>query len=139
MITPSPLAHHTTPIGKIIMLELLDILKPHATIISALSAFVSAIAVLVSTGFVIWTTCFRKTRRDRIDELKTEMRVYVSNNHGFDLYPQDAHTMLENLSKSEKYGKDEYKDLYRPALHELMADNKLEFKFHLDNRHKGAE
>ena len=53
------------------MLELLEILKPYAAIISAGTAFISAIAVLISTWFV----CFRKTRRDRIDELKVEMQV----------------------------------------------------------------
>ena len=45
------------------MLELLDLLKPYATIISALSAFVSAIAVVLSTGFVIWTTFFRENEK----------------------------------------------------------------------------
>ena len=43
-------------------------IEKYAAIISALSAF-------ISTGIVIWVSCFRKTRRDRIDELKTEMQV----------------------------------------------------------------
>ena len=60
------------------MLELIKTLEPHATTISAGSAFFSALAVLISTGFIIWTTCFRKTRRDKIDDLKLEVLEVVS-------------------------------------------------------------
>ena len=54
---------------------LVEVITPYAPIINAL-------AVLTSTGFIIWTTCFRKTRRDRIDELKLEVLRIVSNVKG---------------------------------------------------------
>ena len=57
---------------------MLEAITPYAAIISAGSALISAIAVLISTFFVIWTTYFRKTRRDRIDELKIEMNILFS-------------------------------------------------------------
>ena len=60
------------------MLEMLEILEPHAMIISAVSAFITAVAVIISTGFV----CFRKTRRDKVDELKLEILELVSNVKG---------------------------------------------------------
>ena len=50
---------------------LVEVIAPYAPIINAL-------AVLTSTFFIIWTTCFRKTRRDRIDELKVEVLAVVS-------------------------------------------------------------
>ena len=54
---------------------MLEAIKPYAAIISAGSAFISTVAVLISTGFIIWTTCFRKTKRDLINDLKDEMQV----------------------------------------------------------------
>ena len=57
---------------------MLEMLKPYASLISAGSALISALAVLVSTYFIIWTTYFRKTRRDRMDELKEEIQVMLS-------------------------------------------------------------
>ena len=48
------------------------------TKISALTPIINAITVLASFEFIIWTTCFRKTRQDRLDELKFEMRVLFS-------------------------------------------------------------
>ena len=49
-----------------------------AATLSAVSAVVNTFAVLVSLGLVIWTSFFRKTRRDRIDELKVEVLEVVS-------------------------------------------------------------
>ena len=46
--------------------------------INAFAPIINAITVLLSFGFVIWTTCFRKTRRNRIDELKVEVLETVS-------------------------------------------------------------
>lgn len=46
--------------------------------INAFAPIINAITVLLSFGFVIWTTCFRKTRRNRIDELKVEVLEVVS-------------------------------------------------------------
>ena len=54
---------------------MLEVITPYAPLISAGSALISAVAVLISTWFVIWTAYFRKTRRDRIDELKEEMQI----------------------------------------------------------------
>ena len=56
---------------------MLEAIAPHAAIISAGSALISTVAVLISTWFIIWTTYFRKTRRDKIDELKVEMQVII--------------------------------------------------------------
>ena len=57
------------------MLEaILKALTPYTAVISAGSALISAVSVLISTVFII-ITFFRKTRRDRIDELKVEMQV----------------------------------------------------------------
>ena len=54
---------------------MIEMIKENATVIQAASALISALAVLISTWFIIWTSFFRKTRRDRIDELKVEMQV----------------------------------------------------------------
>ena len=81
------------------MTEILEILHPHAAIISALSAFVSAVAVVISTGVVIWISFFRKTRRDRIDELKTEMQI---------LFPKvgaGGHLVISAADGPDKYFK----------------------------------
>ena len=104
--------------------------------INKFAPIINALTVLGSFVFVIWSAC-RKTRRDRIDVLKTEIRIYVSNKHGFNMYPKDAEPMLENLPK--KYREPKYKELHRAALHEMMAEEKLEFKFDLDTRRKETE
>ena len=49
---------------------MIEMIKENATVIQAASALISALAVLISTWFIIWTSFFRKTRRDRIDELE---------------------------------------------------------------------
>ena len=46
--------------------------------INAFAPIINTITILESFGFVIWTTCFRKTRQDRLDELKFEMRLRFS-------------------------------------------------------------
>lgn len=83
-------------------------IEKYAAIISALSAF-------ISTGTVIWVSFFRKTRRDKIDELKTEMQV---------LFTEDAVNGIINvyapsdeffkLLKPKFQGK-RYKDLHQCA------------------------
>ena len=117
---PIPFALPTTPIGKIIMLELLEILDPHATIISAVSAAISAIAVLVSTGFVIWTTCFRKTRRDRVDELKLEIQVLLSQRGNTPMLSGDMEILLRSLES--KFQEPKYKILHRCAFNEAVGE-----------------
>ena len=107
------------------MLELLDILKPHATIISAVSALISAVAVLISTGFVIWATCFRKTRRDRIDELKEEMQVMLGGRAI--LTPAEKSSFLQSLDS--KYKTSTYGKLHSVAFGELEIENKVEVRW----------
>ena len=98
---------------------MLEALTPYTAIISAGSALISAIAVLISTGVIIWTTCFRKTRRERIDELKIEMQILFSkgwaskiigNNQGEEQFYQALDPKLE---------KNKYKALYQCAYDEL--------------------
>ena len=96
-------------------------LSPYAAIISAVAALISAVAALyVGT---------RKTRQNRIDELKTEMRIYVSNKHGFKMYPKDVEPMFRSLPN--KYQEPIYKELHRAAYHELRLEGRLEHIFDL--------
>lgn len=99
---------------------MLELLEPYATIIRAVSALISAVAVLISTGFVIWTTCFRKTRRDRIDELKEEIQVSLERTV---IQPSEIQSIFESLNS--KYNKHEYKKLHHLALNELSSENKV--------------
>lgn len=105
---------------------MLEALGPHAAIISAGSALISAIAVLISTGFIIWTTCFRKTRRDRIDELKEEMQILFS--EGWDDTKIRSNKALENFYKElrPKFQKERYKRLHQCAFDELGYEGKNE-------------
>lgn len=104
--------------------------------INKFAPIINSLAVLGSFVFVILTAC-RKSRRDRIDELKTEMRIYVSNKYGLQMRPKDVENMFVSLPK--KYREPKYKELHRAALHEMMAEEKLEFKFDLDTRRKETE
>ena len=69
--------------------------------INAFAPIINAITVLLSFGFVIWTTCFRKTRRNRIDELKVEVLEVVSTEKGHEdwVRTKGLSTAAENLSK----------------------------------------
>ena len=107
------------------MLEILEILKPHATIISALSAFISAIAVVISTIFVIWTTFFRKTRRDRIDDLKEEMQELLDGR--LILHASERASFLQSIDS--KYKTPKYEELHNVAFTELISDGKLELRW----------
>lgn len=103
---------------------MLEALKPHATMISAGSALISAISVLISTGFIIWTTCFRKTRRDRIDDLKVEMQLLFSDGW--------ADQIIHNKGKEDdlfqslkpKFQKPKYRVLHQCAYDELGFEGK---------------
>ena len=99
--------------------------EQQAAMISAVSALISALAVLVSTYFIIWITYFRKTRRDRIDELKEEMQVKFS--QGWTQHIIKTHDMdgfLRSLDK--KFRKPAYKRLYQCAYNELAYERKNE-------------
>ena len=100
---------------------LVEGIAPYAPIINAL-------AVLTSTFFIIWTTYFRKTRRDRIDELKVEMQVLFSQitrgGHlrvDYDRGPDERY--FQQLSA--KFQKEMYKVLYRSAYDELVSEGKV--------------
>ena len=103
---------------------MLEAIKPYAPLISAGSAFISTVAVLISTWFIIWTTCFRKTRRDRIDELKVEMQILflkgwaskiIGNHQGEEQFYQ---------ALNPKFQKSKYKMLHRCAYDELGYEGK---------------
>ena len=105
---------------------MLEMLTPYAPIISAGSAFISTVAVLVSTGLVIWTHFFRTTRRERIDELKVEMLVLFS--EGWDTTKVKTKSALEEFFQnlSPKFQKSKYKMLHQCAFDELGYEGKNE-------------
>ena len=104
---------------------MLEAITPHAAIISAGSALISTVAVLISTGFIIWTTCFRKTRRDKIDELKVEMQVVLSQiqEEGRIIVVGDENEYFQRLKP--KFKKPKYKMLHRCAYDELQNEGKV--------------
>ena len=71
--------------------SMVEILSPYAPLISAVS-------VLISTCFIIWVTCFRKTRRDKVDEFKLEVLSVVCNEKG-----QKKWINAKNISHDPKY------------------------------------
>ena len=100
--------------------------------INQFAPIIEALSVFGSFGFVIWATCFRKTRRDRIDELKTEMQVLLSgktghkffqNSYRDDINVVDAKNEFFN-SLEPKFQKRKYKVLYRCAYDELTNEGK---------------
>ena len=105
--------------------RLVKVIAPYAPIINAL-------AVLTSTFFIIWTTCFRKTRRDRIDELKVEMQVLFSQiTQGRNLrvdYDKGPDEYFQQLNA--KFQKEIYKVLYRPAYDELVSEGKVKVEYY---------
>lgn len=120
---------------------MIELITPHAALISAVSALISAVAVLVSTGFVIWATCFRKTRRDRIDELKEEMLIRFS--EGWDEKRIRSRKSLEEFFQelSPKFQKPRYKALHQCAFDELGYEGRnLAFRFlkHVQERYESG-
>ena len=94
--------------------------------INAFAPIINAITVLLSFGFVIWTTCFRKTRRNRIDELKVEVLETVSTVKGHEdwVRTKELSTAAENLSKvlGRKYHSKKWYHLLPVALVELRNE-----------------
>ena len=103
---------------------MLEAITPYATIISAGSAIISTIAVLISTWFIIWTTYFRKTRRDRIDELKEEMQVMLSDGWADQIIYNDGKEEDFFESLKPKFQKPKYKVLHQCAYDELGFEGK---------------
>ena len=103
---------------------MLETLTPYAPIISAGSAIISAVAVFISTWFVIWTTYFRKTRRDRVDELKEEIQLSLSLDWADRIVvgENDVEDFFKILKP--KFQKTRYKLLHQWAYNELGYEGK---------------
>ena len=97
--------------------SMVDILNPYAPIVGALSTFVSTIMIIISTWFVIWTSCFRKTRREIVDDLKFEIHFLLSEEGIIGMNTGDIDEFLEQLEP--KFQKEKYKKLHRFAFKEL--------------------
>ena len=121
---------------------MLEAIAPHAAIISAGSALISTVAVLISTYFIIWTTYFRKMRRDRMDELKLEMQVLLS--QGWTDRIVKTHDMDGFIrSLNSKFQTPEYKKLHQCAYNELAYEGKNEVvNYHIgmreERRHRNS-
>ena len=86
------------------------------------AAIISAASALFNTGIVIWLSCFRKTRRDRIDELKLEMQVLLKGRQILLVTERDS--FLKSLDS--KYKKRKYERLHIVAYTELQSEGKLQ-------------
>ena len=95
---------------------MVEILSPYAPLISAVS-------VLISTCFIIWATCFRKTRRDRMDELKVEMQELFTKDIVRQKYLEISEEEFFTHLKTE-FKTQEYSTLHRCAYDELTYENK---------------
>ena len=91
--------------------------------INKFAPIINAITVLLSFGFVIWTTCFRKTRRDRIDELKVEMQVVLSQGGIKRMLAGGRDQFFQTLKP--KFQRKQYRMLHWCAFDELENERKL--------------
>ena len=97
---------------------MLEAITPYAPIINA-------VTVLASFVFVVWTSHFRKTRRDRIDELKVEMQILLSQGWTNRIVKtHDMNGFMKSLPK--KFRKRKYKGLHLCAYNELGYEGKNE-------------
>ena len=117
---------------------MLEAITPYAPLISAGSAFISAVSVLISTYFIIWTTCFRKTRRDRIDELKEEVEVKLDTYWMKRIIQGNSPDEFFN-SLCSKFQKPKYKVLHRTAFNALGYENKNWAFLHLSDIEEVAD
>ena len=98
--------------------SMVEILAPYAAIISAAAALISAVtAVYIGT---------RKTRRDRIDELKVEIQVVLSQiqEEGYLIVDDKKDEYFQRLE--DKFQKEKYKMLHRCAYDELKNEGKVQ-------------
>lgn len=97
---------------------MVETLAPYAAIISAIAALIGAVSATIAI--------FRKTRRDRIDELKVEMQVLFSK--GWDATRVKTKSGLEEFYQnlSPKFQKPKYKMLHQCAFDELGYEGKNE-------------
>ena len=98
-------------------LNSLNSLDSYASTISAFSAFVSMIMVIISTGFVIWTACFRKTRREKVDDLKFAILLLCYEEGRTEFTNDEIQEVLEKLE--DKFQEEKYKKLHEFAVREL--------------------
>ena len=99
--------------------SLVERIAPYAALIAAFAALISAtIAVIVST---------RKTRREKIDELKSEIVIMLSQTQtgfqGYTIYSGEEEEKFQNLPS--KFKTSEYEVLYQCALDELQSERKV--------------
>lgn len=109
--------------------------------INEFAPIINAITVFASFGFVIWTTCFRKTRQDRLDELKFEMRVLFS--EGWDERKIRSPKAVEEFYKElhPKFQKERYKRLHQCAFDELGYEGRnpaFRLLKHVQERYEGG-
>ena len=102
---------------------MIEMIKENATVIQAASALISALAVLVSTYFIIWTTCFRKTRQDRIDDLMEEMQILLFDKGITGFGRDEIDWFLGELAP--KFQKEKYRKLHRYALNEMVSGGRI--------------
>ena len=105
------------------MLDFLNSLDSYASTISAFSAFVSMIMVIISTGFIIWTTCFRKTRREKVDDLKFAILLFCYEEDRTEFIKEEIQEVLEKLE--DKFQKEKYKKLHDFAVRELENEGSI--------------
>ena len=103
---------------------MLEAIAPHAAIISAVSSAISAIAVLISTWFIIWTTCFRKTEREMLDDLKFQIGGLFAQKGRTQMSYSEVETLLKSLD-SKRYQKGKYEKLVWYAYEELRNEGKV--------------
>ena len=97
-----------------------------AEVLATYAAIISAISALMSTGVVIWTTCFRKTERDRIDELKRTIQVMLSQGWEERIINRESTDDFFNSLKSlkPKFQKPKYEMFHQSAFDELGYEGK---------------
>lgn len=92
--------------------------------INEFAPIIEALSVSGSFVFVIWVSCFRKTRQDRIDELKEEMRILLSDRGIIGMGYDDIDEFLGELAP--KFQKGKYKRVQNYALKELVREGRLQ-------------
>ena len=109
---------------------MLEVITPYAPLISAGSAFISAVAVFISTVYIM-----RKTRREKVDDLKFEIQFLLSEEG---ITGMSIDYIEEFLGKLEpKFQKEKYKKLHRFAFAELENEGRFTrinpYDFHTSN------
>lgn len=85
---------------------------------------IEALSVSGSFFFLIWATCFRKTERDRLDDLKFQIGGLFAQNGKSQMSHSEVAALLESLDSKFQRGK--YRRLIWYAYKELINDGKVE-------------